>query len=82
MYFLQIEGKPSASTKIMACFHCSTYFTEVVGVRVASDVGCEGIHKDKKRQRAKFLHFPRWDRGLVWRDTPAVRAGGFELLLD
>ena len=29
-----------------------------------------------------FIHFPRKGRGMVGRDTPAVRSGGFGFLLD
>ena len=29
-----------------------------------------------------FIHSPRRERGMVWRDISALRGGGFELLLD
>ena len=29
-----------------------------------------------------FIHWIRKERSVVWRDTPALRGGGFELLLD
>lgn len=34
-------------------------------VRAAGDTGCEGIHKEKKMQRAKFcFRFPKRGKGL------------------
>ena len=29
-----------------------------------------------------FIHSSRKERGMVWRDEPALRGGSFELLLD
>ena len=29
-----------------------------------------------------FIHTPRKERGMVWRDTPALRGGDLEFLVD
>ena len=43
--------------------------------------GCEKIHKESVENKV-FTHSSRKERVMVWRDTPALRGGGFELLLD
>ena len=36
----------------------------------------------RKCREQSFIHFPRKESGMVWRDTPPLRSGDFELLLD
>ena len=46
---------------------------------MVGDVGCKRIHKEKCKV---FIHSPRKETGMEWRDIPALRGGGFELLWD
>ena len=44
------------------CFFYNQYF--IIPVRVASDMGCEKIHKEKKkRQRANFYSLSKGGKG-------------------
>ena len=48
---------------------------------MADDTGCERISKENVQRVKFFIHSPGEERGLVWRHTPPVKYGGFELLL-
>ena len=36
----------------------------------------------KRRKEQRFIHFPRAERGMVWRDTRAAKCRGVEFILD
>ena len=60
-------------------FYVSRYsYSKVLGWSVT-----RAVKEFTKRRKWKvFIHSPRKERGMVWSGTPALRGGGFELLLD
>ena len=56
--------------------------SKMIDVSVAIDAGCERIHREENAESKVLFIFQERKRGQAWRITPALRVGGFELLLD